>query len=139
MVLYAVSKQEVALCAAHQLIVVLTSEEQRHQRQVHDLDSVIAEQRLAQAFRVAQIGARRAAAEAEGEAGEFELDPGLGASINHDAFAPLVRAAKDAGVERFIYASSSSVYGIKDEENVTEDLALEPLTDYSKFKALCEE
>ncbi len=69
----------------------------------------------------------------------FELDPGLGASINHNAFLPLVRAAKDAGVERFIYASSSSVYGIKDEENVTEDLALEPLTDYSKFKALCEE
>ena len=50
-----------------------------------------------------------------------------------------MRAAKDAGVERFIYASSSSVYGIKDEENVTEDLALEPLTDYSKFKALCED
>jgi nucleoside-diphosphate-sugar epimerase len=69
----------------------------------------------------------------------FELDPGLGASINHDAFLPLVRAAKAVGVERFIYASSSSVYGIKDEESVTEDLALEPLTDYSKFKALCEE
>ncbi|MCP4133382.1 MAG: SDR family oxidoreductase, partial [bacterium] len=42
-------------------------------------------------------------------------------------------------VKRFIYASSSSVYGIKEEENVTEDLPLEPLTDYSKFKALCEE
>ena len=57
----------------------------------------------------------------------FELDPTLGESINHGAFLPLVRAAKAAGAERFIYASSSSVYGIKDEENVTEDLPLEPL------------
>ena len=69
----------------------------------------------------------------------FELDPGLGKSINHDAFRPLVRAAKAAGVERFIYASSSSVYGIKADAEVTEDLELEPLTDYSRFKALCEE
>jgi len=68
----------------------------------------------------------------------FELDPGLGKSINHDAFLPLVRAAKAAGVERFIYASSSSVYGIKQDAEVTEDLDLEPLTDYSRFKALCE-
>ncbi|MDP6708076.1 MAG: SDR family oxidoreductase [Alphaproteobacteria bacterium] len=69
----------------------------------------------------------------------FELDPSLGRSINYDAFRPLVRASKDAGVRRFIYASSSSVYGIKAEENVTENLALEPLTDYSKYKAMCEE
>lgn len=69
----------------------------------------------------------------------FELDPTLGKSINHDAFRPLVRAAKDAGVNRFIYASSSSVYGIKQEQEVTEDLPLEPLTDYSRFKAMCEE
>jgi len=46
-----------------------------------------------------------------------------------------VQAAKKAGVKRFIYASSSSVYGVKAEPNVTEDLPLEPLTDYSKFKA----
>lgn len=68
----------------------------------------------------------------------FELNPALGKSINYDAFRPLVRAAKAAGVSRFIYASSSSVYGIKEVSNVTEDLTLEPLTDYSKFKALCE-
>jgi nucleoside-diphosphate-sugar epimerase len=68
----------------------------------------------------------------------FELDPGLGKSINYDAFRPLVQAAKRAGVKRFIYASSSSVYGVKDTDNVTEELALEPLTDYSKFKAMCE-
>jgi len=69
----------------------------------------------------------------------FELDPGLGKSINYDAFFDLVDVAKDSGVRRFVYASSSSVYGIRDEENVTEDLALQPLTDYSKYKALCEE
>jgi nucleoside-diphosphate-sugar epimerase len=69
----------------------------------------------------------------------FELDPCLGRSINYDAFLPLVRMSKDCGVRRFIYASSSSVYGIKDEEDVTEDLPLCPLTDYSKYKALCEE
>src|SRR5258705_1772341 len=69
----------------------------------------------------------------------FELNPGLGKSINYDAFFPLVEISKDKGVSRFIYASSSSVYGIKEEESVTEDLPLEPLTDYSKYKALCEE
>ena len=69
----------------------------------------------------------------------FELDPALGRSINYDAFLPLVRLAKRRGVRRFIYASSSSVYGIKQEENVTEDLPLEPLTDYSQYNALCED
>ncbi len=68
----------------------------------------------------------------------FELNPSLGKSINLDAFRPLVRAAKAAGVKRFVYASSSSVYGIKEGVEVTEDLPLEPLTDYSRFKADCE-
>ena len=68
----------------------------------------------------------------------YELDPGLGKSINYDAFVDLVEVSKEAGVERFIYASTSSVYGIKSESEVTEDLSLEPLTDYSKYKALCE-
>ena len=54
----------------------------------------------------------------------FELNPNLGKSINYDAFRPLVRSAKRKGVKRFIYASSSSVYGIKEEPNVTEDLPL---------------
>jgi nucleoside-diphosphate-sugar epimerase len=69
----------------------------------------------------------------------FDLDPTLGRSINYDCFRPLVRAAKAAGVGRFIYASSSSVYGIKPDGEVTEELPLEPLTDYSKYKALCED
>jgi nucleoside-diphosphate-sugar epimerase len=69
----------------------------------------------------------------------FELDPELGKSINFDAFEPLVDLSREAGVKRFIYASSSSVYGVKEDRNVTETLPLEPLTDYSKYKALCEE
>ena len=69
----------------------------------------------------------------------FELDPDLGKSINYDAFHDLVDVSKDSGVHRFVFASSSSVYGLKDEDNVTEDLPLLPLTDYSKYKALCEE
>jgi nucleoside-diphosphate-sugar epimerase len=69
----------------------------------------------------------------------FELDPNLGRSINYDCFPDLVDLAQAAGVRRFIYASSSSVYGIKEEPNVHEELPLEPLTDYSRYKALCEE
>jgi len=68
----------------------------------------------------------------------FELNPELGKSINLDAFEPLVQISKKSGVKRFIYASSSSVYGIKSEPNVHEGMTLEPLTDYSKFKADCE-
>ena len=69
----------------------------------------------------------------------FELNPSLGKSINLDAFEPLVRIAKNQKVKRFIYASSSSVYGIKEIKNVSEDVKLEPITDYSKFKAECEQ
>jgi len=46
----------------------------------------------------------------------YELNPELGKSINYDALCNLVKIAKDSGVKRFIYASSSSVYGIKEEE-----------------------
>jgi len=69
----------------------------------------------------------------------YELNPQLGKSINYDAFIPLVALAKKNQVKRFIFASSSSVYGVKETANVTEDLPLEPLTDYSKYKALCED
>ena len=68
----------------------------------------------------------------------FELNPQLGQSINLDAFEPMVQIAKKSKVQRFIYASSSSVYGLKSEKNVTEEVSLEPLTDYSKFKVECE-
>src|SRR5258707_10430945 len=67
----------------------------------------------------------------------FDLDPSLGKSINFDCFRPLVRASKAAGVRRFVYASSSSVYGIKSGPEGTQDLPPGPLTAYSKYKALC--
>lgn len=68
----------------------------------------------------------------------FELNPDLGKSINLDSFEPLVKLSKELKIRRFIYASSSSVYGVKSEKNVHEEMSLEPLTDYSKFKADCE-
>ena len=68
----------------------------------------------------------------------FELNPTLGRSINLDAFPPLVKLSREAGVRRFIFASSSSVYGISELPDVTEDHPLRPLTDYSRFKADCE-
>ena len=69
----------------------------------------------------------------------FELDPALGKSINYDCFEPMVVASKAAGVSRFIYASSSSVYGVSEAPDVDETHPLKPLTDYSRFKAMCEE
>jgi nucleoside-diphosphate-sugar epimerase len=68
----------------------------------------------------------------------FELDERLSTSVNLDAFEPMVVAAKKAGVRRFIYASSSSVYGVSDQPNVTEDHPLVPLTLYNKYKGMCE-
>jgi nucleoside-diphosphate-sugar epimerase len=68
----------------------------------------------------------------------FELDPNLSKTINYDCFEPLVLASKQAGVRRFVYVSSSSVYGVSDEPEVTEDHPLVPLTDYNKYKGLCE-
>lgn len=68
----------------------------------------------------------------------FELNPNLGKSINFDCFEPLVHAAIGAGVKRFIYASSSSIYGVKETPDVREDAEPLPLTDYSRFKLDCE-
>ncbi len=68
----------------------------------------------------------------------FALDESLSTSINLDAFEPMVIAAKKAGVKRFIYASSSSVYGISNQKDVKEDHPLVPLTLYNKYKGLCE-
>lgn len=68
----------------------------------------------------------------------FELDEALSTTVNLDAFEPMVIAAKTAGVKRFVYASSSSVYGVSDQPNVTEDHPLVPLTLYNKYKGMCE-
>jgi nucleoside-diphosphate-sugar epimerase len=69
----------------------------------------------------------------------FALDPKLGKSINLDAFAGILQAAYSTGVRRFIYASSSSVYGLRNEPDVGEDAPKTPLTDYSRFKLQCEQ
>ncbi len=68
----------------------------------------------------------------------FELDEKLSTSVNLDAFEPMVVAAKKAGVKRFIYCSSSSVYGVSDQPEVTEDHPLVPVSLYNKYKGMCE-
>jgi nucleoside-diphosphate-sugar epimerase len=68
----------------------------------------------------------------------FELNPALSRSINYDCFEPLVAESRHVGVRRFIYASTSSVYGVSDAPDVTEDHPLVPLTDYNKYKGMCE-
>src|SRR2546426_7958663 len=68
----------------------------------------------------------------------FDLDPSLSRTINYECFEPMVKASRDAGIERFVYGSSSSVYGVSDAPDVTEDHPLVPLTDYNKYKGLCE-
>ena len=68
----------------------------------------------------------------------FELDERLSTSVNLEAFEPMVIAAKQAGIKRFVYASSSSVYGVSDKPNVTEEHPLVPLTLYNKYKGMCE-
>lgn len=67
-----------------------------------------------------------------------DIDETLTRQCNFDAIGVLLAEARAAGVERFINASSSSVFGIKNDENVTEELEPEPLTYYSKYKALSE-
>lgn len=68
----------------------------------------------------------------------FDLDPSLSRTINYECFEPMVQASKVAGVERFIYVSTSSVYGVSDAPEVTEEHPFVPLTDYNKYKGLCE-
>ena len=69
----------------------------------------------------------------------YELNPNLGRSINFDSFGMFVEEINKSSIKTLIYASSSSVYGVKEEEKVTEELICEPLTDYSKYNARCEE
>lgn len=68
----------------------------------------------------------------------FEIDEQLSTSVNLHAFEPMVIAAKAAGIKRFVYCSSSSVYGVSDSPNVTEEHPLVPLTLYNKYKGMCE-
>jgi len=64
-----------------------------------------------------------------------DLDPQLTRSVNYDAVLTLIDSAKKSKIKRFINASSASVYGIKEDKNVTEDLSIEPITLYAKYKA----
>lgn len=68
----------------------------------------------------------------------FELNPGLSKAINYDCFEDMVKASVRGGVQRFIYVSTSSVYGVSDAPKVTEDHPLLPITDYNKYKGMCE-
>jgi nucleoside-diphosphate-sugar epimerase len=68
----------------------------------------------------------------------FALNEELSKTINYDCFEDLVKISKKNKIKRFIYASSSSVYGFSDNENVTEEHPLVPLTLYNKFKGMCE-
>ena len=68
----------------------------------------------------------------------FVLDEKLSTSVNLHAFEPMVKSAKKNGISRFIYASTSSVYGISKEKNITEDHPLVPITLYNEYKGMCE-
>ncbi|NQU38486.1 MAG: SDR family oxidoreductase [Lentisphaerae bacterium] len=67
-----------------------------------------------------------------------EIDSGLSWEVNVLATMGLVELAIACGVKQFIYASSGSVYGVKDEEQVTEELSLVPISDYNKTKMISE-
>jgi len=67
-----------------------------------------------------------------------DIDEVLTRQVNFDAVGMLLAMARPAGVQRFINASSSSVFGIKNDPDVTERLEPEPLTFYSKCKMLSE-
>ncbi|MBT3250945.1 MAG: SDR family oxidoreductase [Candidatus Marinimicrobia bacterium] len=67
-----------------------------------------------------------------------DLDSKLTWEVNVLASKLLVEKAIDSGVKQFIYASSGSVYGVKDEDQVTEELSLIPISDYNKTKMISE-
>ncbi|MDA9919899.1 SDR family oxidoreductase [bacterium] len=67
-----------------------------------------------------------------------DLNPKLTWEISALATMQLADNARRAGIKQFIYASSGSVYGIKDETHVTEDLPLEPVSEYNKTKMVAE-
>lgn len=67
-----------------------------------------------------------------------DIDETLTRQVNFDAIGCLLHQASKAGVKRFISASSSSVFGARGEQNITEELEPEPITYYSKYKMLSE-
>ena len=67
-----------------------------------------------------------------------DLNPKLTWEVSALATMQLADKANRLGVKRFIYASSGSVYGVKEEEDVTEDLELSPISEYNKTKMVAE-
>ena len=67
-----------------------------------------------------------------------DLNPKLSWEVNALATMQLVERAISHKVKQFVYASSGSVYGVKEEEEVTEDLSLVPISDYNKTKMISE-
>ena len=67
-----------------------------------------------------------------------DLDPKLTWEISALATMRLADKAVRKGIKRFVYASSASVYGVKDEPQVTEDLELNPISEYNKTKMVAE-
>ncbi len=67
-----------------------------------------------------------------------ELNPELTKAVNLESFQPCLTVCRESGVSRFVFASSSSVYGASEADRVAEEHPLSPLTDYSRFKAECE-
>ena len=67
-----------------------------------------------------------------------ELDPQLTWEVSALATMQLADKARRKGIKRFIYASSGSVYGVKEELQVTEDLELKPISEYNKTKMVGE-
>ena len=67
-----------------------------------------------------------------------DLNPKLAWEVNVLGTMQLIDKAVREGVKQFIFASSSSVYGIKKEKNVTEDLSLKPISEYNKTKMVGE-
>lgn len=67
-----------------------------------------------------------------------DLDPKLTWEVSALATMQLADKAKRLGIKRFIYASSGSVYGVKDEPQVTENLELKPISEYNKTKMVAE-
>jgi len=67
-----------------------------------------------------------------------DLDPKLTWEISALATMQLADKAVRKGIKHFVYASSGSVYGIKDEPQVTEDLELKPISEYNKTKMVAE-
>jgi len=68
----------------------------------------------------------------------YALNSNLSKEINYDCFKHLVKISKKNGVKKFIYASTSSVYGVSKNSDVREDSPLVPITAYNKYKGLCE-